>query len=154
MRYYVVQTLMGSIGAVGFAVLFNVPRKQIHLIAIASAVSWVVYLACVHAGLGIFFSMFWSTVTASGISEILARVVKAPVLLFLVPVLIPTIPGKDLYQMMSCLVRGQYRSVLQVGQDLGLQALAIAFGITVVASIMRILITLVTKLRGQHRTSC
>ena len=41
MEKYLMQMVMGCIGAVGFAVLFNVHRSKLGIIALASAVSWM-----------------------------------------------------------------------------------------------------------------
>ena len=91
MAHYWTQTLMGCIGAVGFAVLFNVRGKRLWLIALASAMSWLGYVLCDYFGAGLFWAIFCGTTVAGMLSEILARVVKAPVLMLLVPILIPLI---------------------------------------------------------------
>jgi uncharacterized membrane protein YjjB (DUF3815 family) len=72
------------------------------------------------------------------LSEILARVVKAPVLMLLVPILIPLIPGGTLYNMMSCLVRSHHERFLRYARQLMEEAGAIALGIIVCASVMHI----------------
>ena len=45
----VVQTLMGALGAVGFAVLFNVRGRKLVAAAVGAAISWIVYLVIYHA---------------------------------------------------------------------------------------------------------
>ena len=114
MAWYFVQTLMGCIGSVGFAVLFNIRGRKLLLAAGGGALAWAVYLACTCNGLDIFAGLFFATLAAALASELLARAVKAPVIMLLVPMLIPLIPGGDLYYMMSFLVRGQLRGVRPV----------------------------------------
>lgn len=142
MERYILQMVMGCIGAVCFAVLFNVRCNKLWIIAGASALSWMGYAACMLAGVGVFWAFFCGTAVAALISEILARIVRAPVLMLLVPILIPLIPGSDLYHMMSNLVRGQETAMLKYARLLLLEAGAIALGIICVASVMGIVMGL------------
>ena len=145
MEKYLLQMVMGCIGAVGFAVVFNVRRGNLRLIAAASALSWLGYAACMLLGAGVFWAFFCGTAVAAVISEILARVVRVPVLILLVPILIPLIPGGDLYHMMSHLVRGRDTDMLHYARLLLLEAGAIALGIICVASVMGLLMGLKHK---------
>ena len=43
MEKYLMQMVMGCVGAVGFAVLFNVRAEKLMPIAVASALSWLGY---------------------------------------------------------------------------------------------------------------
>ena len=139
MEKYLMQMVMGCIGAIGFAVLFNVPRNKLLYIMGASALSWLGYAVCMLGGCGVFWAFFCGTAVAALISEILARTVRVPVLMLLVPILIPLIPGSDLYHMMSNLVRGRDGEGFRYARLLLLEAGAIALGIICVASIMNIL---------------
>lgn len=145
MEKYLLQMVMGCIGAIGFAVLFNVQSNKLWLIAVSSALSWLGYAVCMILNTGVFWAFFCGTAVAALLSEILARVVKTPVLLLLVPILIPLIPGGDLYHMMSNLVRGQESEMLDYARLLLLEAGAIALGIICVASLMSILTLLRTR---------
>lgn len=142
MEKYLMQMVMGCIGAIGFAVLFNVKVDKLLYIAVASALSWMGYAVCMLCGSGVFWAFFCGTAVAALISEILARLVRVPVLMLLVPILIPLIPGGDLYHMMSNLVRGNDPEVLRYGRLLLMEASAIALGIICVASVMNILMGL------------
>ena len=135
MAWYFVQTLMGCIGSVGFAVLFNIRGRKLLLAATCN-------------GLDIFAGLFFATLAAALASELLARAVKAPVIMLLVPMLIPLIPGGDLYYMMSFLVRGQYEAFGQYAQRVLTEAGAIALGIICVASLMNIIAGLRVRARG------
>ena len=99
-------------------------------------------------GLDIFAGLFFATLAAALASELLARAVKAPVIMLLVPMLIPLIPGGDLYYMMSFLVRGQYEAFGQYAQRVLTEAGAIALGIICVASLMNIIAGLRVRARG------
>lgn len=135
-----IQTLAGTVGAVGFAMLFNVHGKKLGLIALGSLLSWCCFLCC--RSTGIFYAFFSATLAAALIGEILARVAKGPVLLFLVPMLIPLIPGSDLYYTMSNLVNGHQGRAMHHAGLLMSEAGAIALGIICAAAIARLVMTL------------
>jgi len=139
MTDYVIQTLMGAIGAVGFAILFNVRGKKLGLLFLGGALDWTIYLLLTCNGHSIFTGMFFATVTAAVLSEILARVLKVPVLMPLVPMLIPLIPGGSLYHTMSAFVRGENQAFLHYAKQTVTEAGAIALGIIAVAAITHIL---------------
>lgn len=147
MAHYLTQTIMGCIGAVGFSVLFNVRGKKLGLIALASALSWMGYVLCAVNGAGLFWAIFCGTTVAGIISEVMARVVKAPVLMLLVPILIPLIPGGTLYHMMSSLVRSQHDQFLRYARQLLEEAGAIALGIICCASVMGVFMGWQTHVR-------
>ena len=115
MNAYVLQTLMGAIGSVGFAILFNVHGKRLILFFLGGALAWSVYLLCIHNGSSMFVGLLLASMTAALSSEVLARIVHAPVLILLVPMLIPLIPGGDLYRTMDAMVRGEHALFLANG---------------------------------------
>lgn len=147
----VIQTLMGAIGAVGFAILFNVPRKQLPLFFLGGALDWAVYLLCVHYGCSPFICMLFATMTAALSSEILARVIHAPVLILLVPMLVPLIPGGALYRSMDALVRGEQENFLAHGSSAIISAGAICLGIICVTAITHTVFTVWDHFRKRHQ---
>lgn len=149
MAHYWIQTIMGCIGAVCFAVLFNVRGKRLGLIAVSSALSWLGYVLCDMGGAGVFWAIFCGTVVAGILSEVFARVVKAPVLMLLVPTLIPLFPGGTLYNMMSSLVHREHDAFLRFARQLLEEAGAIALGIICCASVMGIFMGWHTHVRKQ-----
>lgn len=106
MQGNVIQTLMGIIGSVGFALLFGVRGNKLIWIALGSGLGWAVYLVCRAWGCSLFVGLFVASLWVAACSEILARWIKTPVILLLVPMLIPEIPGGDLYYTMYRLVAG------------------------------------------------
>ena len=136
MREALIQTLMASLGAAGFGTLFNVHGRKLLWIAFGGGLGWQVYLSCEHFGFGLFLSLFFATVAIVTFSEILSRVLKTPVILFLVPMLIPLVPGGGLYYMMDALVRDNAAEAALRLESVALQVGAIAGGLTVMTSIM------------------
>lgn len=136
------QILMGVIGSLGFAVLFGIYDKKLLWIALGSATGWFLYILCRSYGCNDFSAMFATSFFASGLSELLARICKAPVSVFLFPVLIPEIPGAQLYYAMYYLLQGDNIQFLARGQRVLVEAGAIVLGIFFAAYIAKFLLHL------------
>lgn len=107
MQAEIIQTAMGVVGSLGFALLFGIRgTKPLGCIALGSGIGWVVYLVSVAGGHGKAFGMLASSLVIAICSEVTARLIKTPVILLLVPMLIPEIPGGDLYYTMYSLIEG------------------------------------------------
>jgi uncharacterized membrane protein YjjB (DUF3815 family) len=152
MKGYILQTLMGGIGSMGFAMLFNIRKGKLLWIALGGTLSWAVYLIFNVIGGNIFIALLCGTSAAALASELLARAVKAPVITLEVPMLIPLIPGGDLYYMMSHLVRSETEQFGHSAQLVMTEAGAIALGIICVASAVNILTSLHSRIQA-YRSS-
>ncbi len=133
-----IQILMAALGSVGFAVLFNVRSKKLILFFFCGALDWAVYLACVHWGASLFVAQMFATMTAALIAEVFARLIHVPVLILLVPMLIPLVPGKDLYYTMYRLIQGDNSAFLFHAQQAVIAAGAIVMGIISVTAFVQI----------------
>ena len=88
-------------------------------------------------GGGLFWGLFLATVTVVTLSEILSRMLKSPVILFLVPMLIPLVPGGSLYQTMFYIVQSDYTLAVSKGVETVLIAGCIALAIALVTAFSR-----------------
>ena len=127
------QTLLAAAGAVGFALLFNIRGPKLAWAGAGGALGWAAY-SLLMPRLGIFAAMLAATAAVALCSEWLARRLKTPVILLLVPMLIPLIPGRDPYAMMSALIRGEQAALADRARLLALQAGAIALGVICLSS--------------------
>ncbi len=134
----VIQTCMGILGAAGFAVLFHVRVNKLWACALGGGLSWVAYLMVLNRYGDKALALLASTVTVVLLAEILARVLKTPATILLVPMLIPLIPGGDLYYTTSYLVRGMAEECAQSLNLLMREAGAIAFGIILVTCFVQL----------------
>lgn len=151
MKEYVIQTLMGALGSVGFAVIFNTRGKRLGFFFLGGALAWSVYLLCVHNGANMFIGLMFATITAGLSSEILARVIHAPVLISLVPILVPLIPGSDLYYCMDALVRNDKETFLIRGSSAITAAGAIGLGIICTTALSHIIFSIIRHIHATKR---
>jgi len=134
------QVVMGMLGSVGFAVLFGVCDRTLAAIALGSGSGWLVYLICMNQGYGMFIGLLAASLFVATLSEILARKFKTPVILLLVPMLIPEIPGGDLYYTMYFLIQGRYPEFGMSSNQVLVQAGAIVLGIILASYFVKLTI--------------
>ena len=89
----VIRVLGAIIGIIGFSVISGVPKKFLIHCSITGAAGWFVYLVSKAINEEEVFSMFLAALAVSFLSHIFARVLKAPVTIFLIPGILPLVPG-------------------------------------------------------------
>lgn len=93
-------------------------------------------------GQSMFAGLFVASLFIAAFSEILARVLKAPVILLLVPMLIPEIPGGDLYYAMYDLVQRHFADFGNSANKVLMEAGAIALGIILASYISKFILNI------------
>ena len=87
--------VIGSFVAVaGFAVLLETPRRYLLHAGIAGAIG----------GLDVVLSSFFSALAIALTSHTFARVFKAPVTIFLIAGILPTVPGAGMYRIVYYII--------------------------------------------------
>lgn len=92
------QVVSAFVGVVAVAVLFQVPKKHLVLAGITGAGGWLVELIAEDMTNGSIFSSFFAALLVAVLSQIFARVSKAPVTLYLVTGILPLVPGVGMYR--------------------------------------------------------
>ena len=132
--YIVIQLLTAALGALGYALLFGIQRRYLAATAIGGLITWGIYLA-LNSWIGMsFLACLIASSFAIVYSEMLARWYKTPAILFVVPSIVPLVPGGSLYYAMSEAVQGNLQQARDYGRDTLIFALAIACGICLVTA--------------------
>ena len=133
-----IQILTGALGSFGFSILFNLRGRKLLITTLGGLISWAVFLLLEQWLPGEAVRYFLSMTAISVFAEIFARVEKTPTTTFLVPVVIPLIPGSALYYTMNYALNEQWRLfAAQAFYTLEL-ALALAVGIIAVTTLVRL----------------
>lgn len=143
---YVIQVFTALLGSLGFAIIFKMKRRHLAAACIGGGTTWIVYLFCAHFGMDIFFANLIATLFASSYSEVMRKFCKTPRTVFVIPAVVPLIPGSSLYYAMSALVAEHKSLAADYALQTGLVAGAIAFGIllfTVVFHVVHKIIRLI-----------
>ena len=139
-----IQVLTGALGSFGFGILFNLRGRKLLITTAGGFISWAVFLLLETWIPGEPARYFLSMTAISVYAEIFARVEKAPTTTFLVPCVIPLIPGSALYYTMNYALNEQWDLFVQKAFYTLELALALALGIIAVTTATR-LITLLLR---------
>jgi uncharacterized membrane protein YjjB (DUF3815 family) len=132
-----IQVISAFFATVAFALLFYLPRKYLVLTGLTGSFGWLIYLLCIRFWNDKVTASFVATLFIALSSHILARIFKTPVTMFLIPGIIPLVPGAGMYQLVHSIVdntssktSGYFYQTLQI-------AGAIALGIFIIDTIFR-----------------
>lgn len=96
---------LASGGAIfAYYFVFEIHPKYLWTCAFNAFFAWAVYLIAEHFGISGIWASFFSTVAADVFAYYCARIQKAPVILFLVAGILPTVPGIGIYSAVYALM--------------------------------------------------
>lgn len=132
-----IELAMAIITASSYALMFNTNKRHLIYIAICGLGTYAIYYATAKYLNSIFWAAFISSAFTALFSEITARVHKAPAIIFLLPGIVPTVPGGSLYYTMRNMVLGdlsgafeKFTVTINVGLGIagGIVSVSIIFG--------------------------
>ena len=132
----ILHIVLAFVGTMGFSIIFNVPRKELLMCGIAGAAGWAVYsliLAASHDY--IVAAIFFGAVTVTCISRALSFARKMPVTVYMIPGIIPLVPGAGIYFTMFHAVMGENTYAMIRGIETLRNAGVIAVGLLVTLSL-------------------
>lgn len=127
-----------AVGSLGFALIFRLRPKYLLPATLGGTIGFAVYFLFDWLGFHIFATNFLAAVAAAIFSEICARALKAPSVVFSIPCIIPLVPGSLLYYTMSHLMEGNYQASFSYLTKTLLTALGIAGGLIVVSVLVSV----------------
>lgn len=145
-----IQLITGAFGSVGFAMIFRLRYRFLPLAALGGLLNWGAYLLLTHFSATLFVACFLSSAASALYAEVLAKRLRAPAPLFLIPAVIPSIPGSNLYYTMAAAVGGDLAGVAKNALATCLWALGIAAGISAVLALLVIGRNLLGMLRTRR----
>ena len=133
----IIQIIMGGIGSLGFSVLFHIKGYKLLLAGLGGIISWALFLILEPWFPDEAVRYLLSSMLIGFYAEILARVQKTPTTTYLVPSIIPHIPGGSLYNTMKAAVNRDWMLCLSKGFDTIMLALGLALGIILGSSVFK-----------------
>ena len=142
---------MSLLSSIGFGILFNLRGRRLMLAGVGGMLGWTLYLILYHYTGQEVVCYGLATIATTLYSQALARIVKSPATLFLVPSVVPMLPGGYLYYTMLYAVQGNWEQFLSEGVLTLSTAAAIAVGIMVGSSLYTTLLAVKRILTGERR---
>jgi len=133
-----VEFIFAFLGTLGFTFIFNVPLRHIPVASFIGGAGWAIYHIAVSAGCGIAISCFFGACIVGLSSDIASRICKEAATIFVIPGVLPLVPGAGTYYTMLAVVEGN----LEMAADKGIQTLAmagaIALGLLTMGTIIQV----------------
>lgn len=147
MTEHVIQILMGYLGSLGFNILFNIRGRKLFIASLGGLISWTVFLLLDPLLPNEAIRYFFAAAAVTVYGEVFARIEKTPTTTFLVPSVIPLIPGSSLYYTMNYALNKQWSAFSLRGFYTLQLALALAVGIIAVTTLTRLLTAIGKRMR-------
>lgn len=124
--------------ALCFAIALNCPKKHLMAAGITGAMGWIAY------SIGLIFhtsvlASFYGACAIGLSSHIFARIMKAPVIIFLIPGILVLVPGADLYRSVyQTFLGSRDQAAFFMNQTLRISGM-IAIGVFTVDSVFQVI---------------
>jgi len=125
--------------SIGFSVLFNIPRKEMIYAGICGGLGWVCHDMMQDTGMSVIFTSFIGALIVGVMAEIFAKVRKMPATIFVVPGMIPLVPGYGLYFSMLSIIEKNYTEASRVGFETLIIAAVIASAIIIATTVGKLI---------------
>lgn len=134
----ILNVICSFFGTVGYALMFHVPSKYFFSCGMTGVAGWMTYKVIVmQTSLSAAVASFFGAFAIVLVSRFLTVAKKCPITLFLIPGIVPLVPGAGVYFTAYYLVTNQLRLAASKGIDSVKVAFGIVLGIVFVLAIPR-----------------
>ena len=138
--------LFGFLTTFGFGILFNAPKKLLVSVSVIGAVGMYL-LVGMTIDYNVISASFFGTCAIAIMAEIFSRAGKDATTIFIIPGIIPFVPGAPLYRTMSYMLVGNYAESVEAGTQALIIAGCIAIALVLVATFARLIIAIMTRIK-------
>ena len=121
--------------SIAFAILFKINRKHLLLGGVSGVITYFIYYSVEFISSSVFLAAMTSSLFTALFAEIAARLRRAPTIVFLIPGVIPTVPGGALYKAMRYALENEWTPAFDNLMTALLISLGIASGIVIITAI-------------------
>lgn len=132
---YIYNFTYAFICTVGFAIIFNVPKTSLIKSGFGGALGWTVFFSINHLVQSVVVATFIASCVIALTGEIFAIVDKQPITVYIIPGIVPLVPGFGLYHTMLSILEKNFELAMDYGSESIMVAIAIAGALTIVLSL-------------------
>lgn len=148
-----VEIITAGLGALAFGVLFNLHGKKLLSVLLGGAVGWFFVILLMRLGADEPTAYFIVALLLSLYAEILARTLKAPTTVFIIPSLIPLVPGSSLYYTMAYGLSGERELFSDKAFATLALAAALAIGIIIATVLTRLFLKATAAVKAKKENN-
>lgn len=140
MTEFLLQLIAGFITSSAFSILYSVPKKLVPFTGIVGATGYIISFSLLnYLELGNFLSITIASFFIGVLSQLFAQNLKAPIIIFSMPGIIPLVPGGSAYRMMRSFIEGNADLGISFATETLLAAGALALGLALNSAIFQLL---------------
>lgn len=126
------------ISTIGFSIIFNISRDSVVKSGLNGAIGWVIYTV-LHQYFGsTIVGAFFGALSVGMLGEIFARFFKKPATIFIIPGIVPLVPGSGMYYTMLAITEKRFVDAANIGSETIFIAAAIASAIIISISLSKL----------------
>ncbi|MDF2538602.1 MAG: hypothetical protein K0S76_1623 [Herbinix sp.] len=133
----IIQGISAFFATAAFSILFYIPKKYIIHAGFTGSIGWFIYLLFMRISDDKVIANFAATLLVTLTAHIMARKLKTPVTMFLIPGIIPLVPGAGMYQIVLNMINNTLDEASYYFFETIKMAGAIALGIFIIDTLFR-----------------
>ncbi len=133
------EIVLAFIASVCPGIMYNVTRRNLLWVGISGMLGWITYAWILEVTGNVVFSSFLGAIIVGLYSESVARILKAPAMVFSIPGIFPLVPGIAIYNSTQYISENKLLEAANTGIQAIACSAAIAFGILLVSAVFRLL---------------
>lgn len=137
--HLLLQFIWAFLSTAGFCFIFNVPRRHIPAGSLVGAAGWLVFQYLEAVGYTNIMACFIGSCTVALLSDLFSRFFKDAATLFIIPGILPLVPGAGMYYAMQAFLDSNLQEAARIGWQTSLMAGGIAVALLIVASVIKVI---------------
>lgn len=148
-KFEIIQIIAGTVGTLGFTVLFNIRSKRLIFTVLGGFLSWTLFVVFSKFMESESLNYFLVAFIMTAYAEIVAMIIKSPTTIFITTTLVPLIPGSSLYYTMANAFAENRTGFVEKGIHTLSLAAALALGIIIATAITKIIKDFLRRKKGE-----
>ncbi len=129
--------LLSYLATLGFVIMFSIPKEALFTSSLVGALGWT-SLSIVHNFTeSLIAGTFLASLLVGLLGETLARYNKKPATIYIIPGIIPLVPGSGMYYTMLALVENNFYEAAFKGTETLFVAASISIGLIISSTLSR-----------------
>lgn len=133
-----VEFLIAAICSISFAILFNCPKEELISSGLCGGMGWLLYSIIKTLTSSSSLSVLFAAIAVGLLGEALAHRNKKPATVFIVPGIIPLVPGYGLYYTMLTVIESGLGEASSIGIETIFAAISIASGLIISSALGKV----------------
>lgn len=132
------EIILAFIASLCPGIMYNASRRNLVWVGLSGMLGWITYAGILEITGNVVFSSFLGAIVVGLFSESIARLVKAPAMVFSIPGIFPLVPGIAIYNSIQYVAENKLLEAANTGIQAVTSAAAIAFGILLTSALFRL----------------